>query len=509
MASSDNLTGPLTELETSVVDVNVLVGPDVPASRSTGAADVGELRRRFGIGHALVRSSAAIRVARERGNRSVLDLAGEEGVSAVAVASALHLDRLPDELDTAVKAGARAVWVEYANWALETEAARRLLRVVEATGLPLLVPHLHPAAAARLGALTARTKTPVVLVEARYPDFTEVVPALERYENLHVETSSLGSYEAIECMARVVGHERILFGSGAPVRSPLSPMYAVLQARISTAAKRAIFGGNAARIFGLGSVPTATVSMTVPERLFDVHGHFFPAPWEVPEQSGEPLLGELAGFGIRTQVASSVPAIMGDLEAGNEQTVRACQAQPGQLGYLVAHPDDIGLAEEHIRKWGDAAGIVGIKVHAEIAGVPTSSPQMARLFDVLADYGRPVKIHNAGDGWEPALVAIARKHPRLPIIIAHAGFHRPQPSAATVVNGTPNVHIELASSKADIRDARDLVHAVDADRVLFGSDAPLINPAFVLGVYQDLGLPEPVLERVYWDNGERLFGGYR
>jgi uncharacterized protein len=493
-------------LDAQLVDVNVVIGPDVPARRSTDVADVRELQRRFGIGHCLVRSSAAVTVSREAGNQAVLALTGEDRLSAVVVASILHSDRLPGELATAARVGARAVFLAD-GWDGGTEAARRLLSAVERTGLPLLVPHRRPTDASRIGALTEHTGTPVILVEARYPDFSEVIPALERYQHLHIETSSLGSYEAIECMARVAGHERILFGSGAPVRTPLSPIHAVLQSDLPVAAKRAILAGNAARIFGLDPGPGTELAVAVPERLFDVHGHFFPAPWEVPQQPEDSLLDRLVRFGIRTQVASSVPAIMGDLERGNRRTVEICRANPQQLGYLVANANDPDLAAEHIRKWGDQPGIAGIKVHTEGSGVPTRSRRMAELFRVLARYGRPVKIHNSGEDWEAALTAIAREHPRLPIIIAHAGYHRPEPSCVPLVNQTSNVYLELASSKADIRDARALVSSIDPERVLFGSDAPLLNPAFVLGLYQDLELAQPDLARAYWDNAERLFEG--
>lgn len=495
------------ELVAPVIDVNAAIGPDVPARRSTGPGDLLASQQRCGIGHSLVRSTSAVRVDRAAGNRAAREAAGQhpDRLSAVAVASTLHGDRLPGELAAAVRGGARAVWVEH-RWEVETEAGRRLLRAVLDTGLPLLVPHRRGTDASRIGELTAGTGTPVVLVEARYPDFSEVLPALDRYPQLHLETSSLGSYQALESIARVAGHERILFGSGAPVRTPRSPLSAVLLAQLPEVAKQAVLGGNAARVFGLRWVPASTVRATVPPRLFDVHGHFFPAPWEVPRQPPTSLLPELARFGIRTQVASSIPAIMGDLVDGNRQTVAACRDQPGQLGYLVADPRDPDLAAEHLHSWGGSPGIVGVKVHAEGSGVPTGSPRMAELFRVLAGFGKPVKIHNAGAGWPDALLAIAREHPELPIVIAHAGYHRPEPDSAVVVNQTGNVHIELASSKADLRDARDLVGAVDPDRILFGSDAPLLNPAFVLGLYQDLGLPQPVLDRIYWDNGERLFG---
>lgn len=509
MSDSSTTSGRAIELEAGVIDVNAAIGPDVPAHRSTDAADVLAVQERFGIGHSLVRSTTAVRVSRQDANRTVLDVADRDRLSAVVVASRLHGDQLPNELTAAVRAGARAVWVEDGCGEVETEAGRRLLRAVRDSGLPLLMPHRRASDASRIGELTVGTGTPVVLVEARYPDFSEVIPALDRYHHLYVETSSLGSYQAIETMARVAGHERLLFGSGTPVRTPLSPIHAVLQSNLTVPAKQAILGGNAAKVFGLDRAPASPLRTRIPERLFDVHGHFFPAPWEVPRQPPASLLDEFARFGISTQVASSVPAIMGDLETGNRQTVEACRADDEQLGYLVAHPGDVALAREHIERWGRSPGIVGIKVHTEGSGVPTRSPRMGELFRVLADYGKPVKLHNAGEGWENALLAIAMEHPKLPIIIAHGGFHRPEPTSAAIVNQTPNVHIELASSKADLRDAQDLVNAVDPERILFGSDAPLLNPAFVLGLYQGLGLEQQVLDHIYWDNGERLFGAHR
>ena len=508
MTSEGSSMGESQALAASIVDVNVCIGPDIPSDRSTDAADVVELQNRFNIGRSFVRSSTAIRVSRKAGNQAVLELGHTDRLSAVVVASTLHLDSLAAELAAAAKAGAKAVWLEGGNWTTESEANKRLIRVAGHTGLPLLAPHRQPGDASALGRLTAGIDTPVVLVDARYPDFADVLAALDRYHNLHIETSSLGSYQAIESITRVTGPELVLYGSGAPVGTPLSPINAILQAKISDAEKQTIFGGNAARIFGLELGPTTRLQMVTPDRLFDVHGHVFPAPWEVPDQASTSLLDQLAGYGIRKQVASSVPAIMGDLETGNGQTVSACKLNPDQLGYLVANPNDVALAKDHIMRWGDSPGIVGIKIHAEGSAVPTRSSRMNHLFDVLADYGRPVKIHNAGDGWERALIEIAQKHPQLPIIIAHAGFHRPQPSSGLVVSESSNVYIELASSKADIRDARELVGSVDVERVLFGSDAPLINPAFVIGLYQDLGLEDRALQRIYWENGQKLFGDY-
>src|SRR5262249_51564545 len=142
-----------------------------------------------------------------------------------------------------------------------------------------------------------------------------------------------------------------------------------------------------------------------------------------------------------------------------------------------------------IRRYGDASGIVGVKVHALLFRMRTADPRMAALFDLLADYGRPVKIHNDGDDWADALLAIARAHPRLPIIVAHAGLGFPSLDCARIAEQAPNVHPELASSYAFRPWVRELVRRVPREQILYGTDAPLLNPAYVDGTYVDGGIP--------------------
>jgi len=51
-----------------------------------------------------------------------------------------------------------------------------------------------------------------------------------------------------------------------------------------------------------------------------------------------------------------------------------------------------------------------------------------------------------------------------------------------------NVYVELSTSFPDLPIVRELVRRVGPDRVLFGSDAPLLEPAYVLGLYADAGV---------------------
>jgi uncharacterized protein len=281
---------------------------------------------------------------------------------------------------------------------------------------------------------------------------------------------------------------------------------AVLLARIDDGARRAILAENAARLFDL---PAGTVDVrppAVPERAWDVHAHFGPFAFDVPAVANDRLLAELAGVGTRALTGSSALGIFADPVAGNAAMVEAVGLEGGQRGYLVADPNDLETTADQIRKHGDRPGVVGVKIHSEWSGVPTASPAMRDLFKLLADFGRPVKIHNGGPDWETGLRQIARSHPRLPIIIAHGGPGTPTAAGARVAADSEQVYIELSSSFAELRAARAAARIAGRDRLLFGTDAPLLEPGFVLGTYQDAEIPEAWLDRVFWANAAALFG---
>ena len=72
--------------------------------------------------------------------------------------------------------------------------------------------------------------------------------------------------------------------------------------------------------------------------------------------------------------------------------------------------------------------------------------------------------------------------------MAHAGPGSPSREAARLIESTPNVYVELSTSFPDLPVVREVVAAAaERGRLLFGSDAPLLDPAYVLGVYADAG----------------------
>jgi len=131
-----------------------------------------------------------------------------------------------------------------------------------------------------------------------------------------------------------------------------------------------------------------------------------------------------------------------------------------------------------------------------------------------------VKIHNDGPDWDQHLLRIARAHPRRPIIIAHSGLGHPMVEGARIAAQADNIYAEMCSSFAQLPAVREFIRTIPSEKMLFGTDAPLLDPAFVLGTYQDaiaitpgqafiLGQGPPEQNRVLTigDAGDRIARG--
>ena len=130
---------------------------------------------------------------------------------------------------------------------------------------------------------------------------------------------------------------------------------------------------------------------------------------------------------------------------------------------------------------------VGAKLHCSYARSPTASRATVALLHEVGRRGRPLLIHVDGADWDTALAEVARAHPRWKVILAHGGPGTTVRAASELVERTDNVFVELSTSFPDLPLIREVVQRVGRGRLLFGSDAPLLDAAYALGVYADAG----------------------
>jgi predicted TIM-barrel fold metal-dependent hydrolase len=456
-----------------VIDVNVVAR----AASPYGIQDARHELKQHGVERGLL----AMRAPRhEVANARVLASADEELLPVATLNPVQYLD-WSAELERVQEAGAVAVrfFPEQQAWGVQSEAFQAIARRVR---VPVMLPVQAFGDASAIGAATGGN-VPVVLVGAHYTQLGDCLAALERWPHLYVETSRLAHFRAVETVVQAVGAERLFFGSGAPGRPIQAVLNVVVSARISAEQKHAILCGNAARVFGLRVDSFELPKATAVAELVDVHGHFGALGLPTPAVAPAEQIEEAVSHGITRTIASSLRAIAEDVAAGNAEAFAAsCDAL---RAYVVVEPDDIDgscFAMDAAYAGGRA---VGAKLHCTYAGARTGSRETVALLHEIARRGRPLLIHVDGADWDSALLDVARAHPLWNVIVAHAGPGTPVRETAHLIERTANVYAELSTSNPDLPLARELVGRIGPRRLLFGSDAPLLDPSYALGLYAD------------------------
>jgi predicted TIM-barrel fold metal-dependent hydrolase len=275
----------------------------------------------------------------------------------------------------------------------------------------------------------------------------------------------------------------LLFGSGAPARPIQAALNAVLSADLTEAERRAILAGNAARVFGLPLEPFDIPSATVATDLFDVHTHIGRFAFPTPRVEAYQHAATLARYGVARSVASSLRAIADDLEVGNQETYDV--VGDDVAAYVVVNPNDLEASCRAMDAAYTRELAVGAKLHCGWSQQPTASRACAELLREVARRGRPLLIHVDGPDWSEPLYEVASAFPDWRVIVAHAGPGTPSLQAADLVERTSNVYVELPTSFPDRRIAGEVARRAGPGRLLFGSDAPLLDPAYVQGIYAD------------------------
>lgn len=184
----------------------------------------------------------------------------------------------------------------------------------------------------------------------------------------------------------------------------------------------------------------------------------------------------------------------------NEALLAACEPHRGRLlPFFFANPWD-GSSE--YRSTGGRH--FGLKLAPGIHGMPLGHPVIHELFAAAADHGHPVYLHClAQDGFRVEDLALeARRFPEVTFILGHAGIGNLDFHGVDVIAPLANVLFETSGGFQAV-----IVHAVKVlgeDRVLFGSEYPLQDPAAELVKIDNLPLASEQVARIRSGNAAAL-----
>lgn len=258
-------------------------------------------------------------------------------------------------------------------------------------------------------------------------------------------------------------------------------------------------------------------------RIFDAHCHIYPAI--IAQKAAAATAKFYEGLGITLDgTVQTLFSHSGEITMHLVQSVATTQLQVHSVNNFIARevaqfPDRLygfgtlhqESSSEDIRQILDL-GLHGVKLHPDIQRFELDDPRIFALCEELEANDLTLLIHTGDDRFDFSnpnrLIPLLRAFPKLKVIGAHFGGHTMWQEAARQLAGNyENLWVDCSSSFFALNkdEARDLIHAYGADRVLFGTDYPMWSPKEELKVFRSLELDPQEEQAILWDNAARLF----
>lgn len=270
----------------------------------------------------------------------------------------------------------------------------------------------------------------------------------------------------------------------------------------------------------------AEVSCTDPED--PVMGQFFDAAsayFKVPRE--RPGIQETIDYYRKVNVAFCLFTV--DCEAGlgakrirNEEIAELAKANDDiviPFASIDPHKGKLGAREARdlVENWG----VRGFKFHPPLQGFMPADRMAYPIYEVIAEYQLPAIFHTGHSGMgtglkggggvklkygQPMLVdEVAADFPDINFILAHPGWPWTDESLSMALHKA-NVYIDLSGWSPKYFPEQIIRYANSqlSDKMLFGSDFPLIRPEAWIEAAQKVGFRDEVLQRIIKDNAVKL-----
>ena len=251
---------------------------------------------------------------------------------------------------------------------------------------------------------------------------------------------------------------------------------------------------------------------------------YFSARWSHP-----PTIPETAAHYRQQNIAAVIFPVDAERETGyrrykNEEVAElASENSDILIPFASIDPAKGKLGAREARRLVEKFGVQGFKFHPTMQGFLPNDRMAYPLYDAIAETGKPALFHTGQTGVGAGMRGgngmrlhfsnpmhiddVAVDFPDMPIILAHPSFPW-QEEALAVATHKPNVFIDLSGWSPRyfppilVRYANTLLK----DKMLFGSDWPMITPERWLSDFEKIEIKDEVRPLIMKANAARLLG---
>ena len=208
----------------------------------------------------------------------------------------------------------------------------------------------------------------------------------------------------------------------------------------------------------------------------------------------------------------------------NEEVAEAAQENSDiMIAFASIDPHKGKMGAREARRLIAEYGVKGFKFHPTIQGFHPYDRMAWPIYEVIAEHGMPAIFHSGHSGIGSGMRGgggvrlensnpmhlddVAIDFPDMQIVIAHPSWPW-QDEALSVCLHKPNVWIDLSgwSPKYFPPQLVQYANTLLKDRVLFGSDFPLITPDRWLADFEEVEFKDEVRPLILKENAARLLG---
>ena len=175
------------------------------------------------------------------------------------------------------------------------------------------------------------------------------------------------------------------------------------------------------------------------------------------------------------------------------------------------HPQD-PAGVEHVHQIAEA-GLKGVKMHPYYQNFYMDDPKLDPLYEAIQDEGLLLTMHTGYDfafEWidraSPAqILTVIKKFPDLKLITTHLGAWQQWDAVEELLIGKPiYMDTSFAVKYLNQKQLTRMLLAHPEDYILFGTDSPWTDQAVEIEGLAKLGLPETLLDKIFYRNARAL-----
>ena len=235
--------------------------------------------------------------------------------------------------------------------------------------------------------------------------------------------------------------------------------------------------------------------------IIDGHVHIGTTVFFHMKADGDLLVRLADEAGFDRIFVTHLNALFYDMRQGNDELASEIARHPDRLiGYVSVPTPRLGTrAIEEIKRCHEQYGFRGLKIYSH-PEAPITEPATWPLLETAAEFGMTILAHTTPAECDELMTHV----PQARLVMAHMGghpyafgdWHR----AVAVAKKHDNLLLDTASSMIDNGMIEHAVSELGAEKILFGTDMPLLDPHVQLAKIRGADIDEEAKAKILGGN---------